>query len=190
MVDLARIRNGGLKGLFMACQLSMITDSTDLINWKIHICWSCISICSNLFSQWHVELCEKFLPVLTIELVVPFLRLMLAVRSYWIMPSAMDCTLLIIWKIMKMAYCGPWITLVCAVLIHHQLYMAYMYSYTYISLNSPFNECNEGYIIACCILLPTLSLEVHTTFLMNTNWGMSSQAVPTQHRSLHWYHCH
>ena len=134
MVDLARIRNGGLKGLFMACQLSMITDSTDLINWKIHICWSCISICSNLFSQWHVELCEKFLPVLTIELVVPFLRSMLAVRSYWIMPSARDCTLLIIWKIMKMAYCGPWITLVCAILIHHQLHMAYMYSYIHLHI--------------------------------------------------------
>jgi len=64
---------------------------------------------------------------------------MLAVRSYWIMPSAMDCTLLINWKIMKTAYCGQWITLVCAIL--YQLYMADVYSYTYISLNSPFMEC-------------------------------------------------
>lgn len=87
---------------------------------------------------WEIFPCSHMITV-----VVPFLRSMLAVRSYWIMLSAMDCTLLITWKIMKTACCGQWITLVCAIL--YQLYMADMYSYTYISLNSPFNECTMLY---------------------------------------------
>lgn len=42
MADLARIKDGGLRGLFMACQLSMFTDSNQLEDTGSHI-----SICSN-----------------------------------------------------------------------------------------------------------------------------------------------